>query len=82
MMDAECPLEIPLEALNPDTLTSILHSFIQREGTDYGLNEVSLETKTEQLLRQLRSGQILIAYDQGSESLTIMNRQDWEKLKN
>lgn len=82
MLEAERPIQIPLEALQPDTLTSIIHSFIQREGTDYGFNEVSLETKTEQIRRQLEKGDILIAFEQSSESLTLLTRREWEKLKN
>ncbi len=79
-MDAERPVEIPLSVLNEDTLISVLHSFIQREGTDYGFNEVSLEKKVEQLRRQLEKGDVLIAFDQASESLNLLTRREWEKL--
>lgn len=81
MLEAERPVEIPLEVLNEETLTAILESFIQREGTDYGLNEVSLVKKVEQLRNQLLQGHILIAFDQSTESLNLLTRQDWEKLK-
>lgn len=81
MLDAEPPVEVPLEALSPEALQGILHSFIMREGTDYGLNEVSLEKKVDQLQRQIASGEVLITFDKATESITLMTRRDWQKLK-
>lgn len=47
-----------------------------REGTDYGLYEVSLATKVEQVRRQLERGQVVIVFDPLSESVSILTREE------
>ena len=42
-----------------------------REGTDYGLNEVPLATKVAQVRHQLDTGTAVIVYDEATESCTI-----------
>ena len=42
-----------------------------REGTDYGAQEVSLETKVVQVLHQLDAGTAMLVYDEETESCTI-----------
>ncbi|MCP4412115.1 MAG: YheU family protein, partial [Gammaproteobacteria bacterium] len=49
---------IPYTELDTATLNSLVESFILREGTDYGNNEVSLDKKTEQILEQIYSKKI------------------------
>lgn len=41
---------IPWEELEEETLINIAESFILREGTDYGVEELSLQQKTQNLL--------------------------------
>ncbi len=65
-------IEIPGENLDPETLTSVIESFILREGTDYGVSEVSLETKIRQVLRQIEAGEVKIVFDEESESVTLL----------
>ena len=65
-------IEIPSNQLSPEILTALLEEFVNREGTDYGLNEYSLEEKVAQVQRQLDSGKAYIAYDPTSESCTIL----------
>jgi len=72
---AEAPIKIPFNALSEDALLGVVHEFIQREGTDYGINEVSLETKTEQILKQLRSGHVELFFDASTESVTLTRKK-------
>lgn len=65
-------IEIPSNQLSPEVLTALLEEFVNREGTDYGFNEYSLEEKVAQVQQQLDSGKALIAYDPTSESCTIL----------
>ena len=53
-------IKIPYAQLNPETLNSVIEEFVTRDGTDYGEIEVSLETKTSQVLGQLKSGKAVI----------------------
>ncbi len=67
-------IEIPYQQLSEDALNGLIEEFINREGTDYGEHECSLEAKVSQLLRQLKQGDIVIAYDEESESCTIVQK--------
>ncbi|HSG90743.1 MAG TPA: YheU family protein [Pseudomonadales bacterium] len=67
-------MEIPADRLAPDTLRAIIEEFVSREGTDYGHTDFSLEQKVEHVLEQLRRDQIVIQFDPGTESLTLVRR--------
>ena len=58
--------------LAPETLLAVVESFVLREGTDYGLDEVSFEVKVEQVLAQLRRGEAHITFDPTSESVNVV----------
>ena len=74
-------LKIPYNQLNPATLHGVIEEFVTRDGTDYGENEVPLETKISQVLGQLKSGKAVIVFDQGSETCNILRSSD-PALKN
>lgn len=65
---------IPPEQLTEEVLRSIVESFITREGTDYGDTELSLSEKTEQLLPQVIAGEVLILFDEDSESVNLIGK--------
>jgi uncharacterized protein YheU (UPF0270 family) len=68
-------IEIPPEQLNEDVLQAVIEEFITREGTDYGLQDYSLEQKVLQIKRQLDSGRAVIAFDPLSESCTLLIKE-------
>lgn len=72
-------MRIPYEKLSSEALVALIESFILREGTDYGSQEVALETKVEQIHRQLVSGEVQIVFDPESESISIVRPQDLPK---
>ncbi len=65
---------IPFRELQPETLTALIESFIHREGTDYGWEEVDLATKVAQVKRQLEAGEIAVVYDEETESVNLLPR--------
>ncbi|MDG1772096.1 MAG: YheU family protein [Oceanicoccus sp.] len=65
-------IEIPPGQLSEEVLRAVIEEFITREGTDYGLQDYSLEQKVLQVKRQLDSGRVVIAYDPVSESCTLL----------
>jgi uncharacterized protein YheU (UPF0270 family) len=75
------PLEVPLDALSPDALAGVIDSFILREGTDYGVQELSHEAKVERIQRLLLTGKVKIVFDPSDESVTLLTLQDFLKLK-
>jgi len=64
-------VEIPSTELAPETLQALVESFVLREGTDYGMQEVSLAEKVAQVVRQLQRGEARIIFDPATESVDI-----------
>lgn len=75
------PIEIPMTALSEDALAELIESFVLKEGTDYGATEVSLATKVRQIRTQLEREDIKIVFDAESESVTLLTKADFAKLK-
>ncbi len=71
-MDTDDYIEIPSQQLDADTLTAIIEEFVNREGTDYGLAEYSLEQKVAQVKSQIDQGKVIIAFDIVTESCTLL----------
>lgn len=67
-------MEIPADRLSPEALRGLVEEFVTREGTDYGDQEVSLETKVAQVLAQLRRGEVVIRYDPKSQTCGLFPR--------
>lgn len=67
---------IPYAQISADALQGLIEEFITRDGTDYGETEVSLAQKVEQVKRQLVRGDIVIAFDAASESVSILTKHD------
>lgn len=65
-------MQIPIDMLEPETLRNVIEDFITREGTDYGVVEVTLETKIKQVMAQLKSGQAILVYDKATETCNII----------
>jgi uncharacterized protein YheU (UPF0270 family) len=71
-MDIDEYIEVPPQQLDADILTAIIEEFVNREGTDYGLAEYSLEQKVAQVKRQIDQGKVVIAFDAVTESCTLL----------
>lgn len=72
-------IEIPATELSPETLRALIESFIMREGTDYGDTEYSLDTKVDQVKRQLDNGQVLLMWDEVIESCNLITKAQWQR---
>lgn len=70
-------IEIPPSRLEPALLEAIIETFVLREGTDYGAEEISLERKIAQVKRQIERGQVVIVFDEDSESCNLLRRDDF-----
>ena len=64
-------VDIPMAQLAPETLRALIESFVLREGTDYGVQEVPLATKVGQVVEQLQRGEARIVFDPVTESVDI-----------
>ena len=66
-------INIPWESLSEEALKGVIEEFVTREGTEYGLTEVDLESKRRQVRSQLSSGQASITYDDELMSCSIVS---------
>jgi hypothetical protein len=67
-------MEIPYQKLAPAVLRAVIEEFVTREGTDYGANDFSLDSKVAQVIRQLDEGSIFLSYDSQSGSCHLRKR--------
>jgi hypothetical protein len=66
---------IPWQDIAPDTLENLIKEFVLREGTDYGVVDVSLQSKLDQVKHQLASGEVSIVFSELHESVDIQLTQ-------
>jgi len=67
---------IPYKQISPEALQGLIEEFITREGTDYGEVEFSLAQKVKQVEQQLARGEIVIAFDSATESVSILSKHE------
>ncbi|MDV6317284.1 YheU family protein [Idiomarina sp. HP20-50] len=65
---------IPWQEIDQETLNNLMESVVLREGTDYGSQELSFETKVEQLKQRLKSGAAVIVYSELHESVDVVDK--------
>lgn len=67
---------VPKEMLRPELLRRIVLEFVSREGTDYGHSDWTMDEKVEQVLVQIERGEVVISYDDASETCNLLLRED------
>ncbi|GAA5141305.1 YheU family protein [Thalassotalea piscium] len=70
---------VPHHSLSRDTLNAVIEAFILREGTDYGLEEYSLEEKIKHVIEQLESGIVVLVYSELHETVNILPKSEFEQ---
>ncbi len=74
-------VQIPLERMEADILRAMLEDFASRDGTDYGLHELSLEEKVANLQAQLQAGDLAVVYDLASEEWDLLDRKKLAEIE-
>ncbi len=72
---------IPYEQLSSDALQGLIEEFITREGTDYGEEELSLNTKVEQVKQLLVCHEVVVVFDFATETASLLTRRDAESME-
>jgi uncharacterized protein YheU (UPF0270 family) len=72
----ESTVEVPHEALSPETLRRLVEEFVTRDGTDYGRREKALQEKVTSVLRQLRRREVKIVFESASGTANIVPTSD------
>ena len=62
---------IPWKELRSETLVAVVEEFVSRDGTDYGLEEVSFESKVKEVYRLLQTRKVAVVFDPETESCDI-----------
>lgn len=70
------PMIIPYTDLDSATLNNIIEHFVLREGTDYGETELTIDEKVQQVINQLKSGEVVIVYSELHESVNILPKSE------
>lgn len=65
-------MKIPQQQLSAEALMGVIDAFILREGTDYGLQEYTLEEKRQRVLGSLASGDAEIYFYPENEHIDIV----------
>ena len=73
---AEDGLEVDPGSLSEAALRGLVEEFVNREGTDYGRSEKSLDEKCEDVFAQLDSGEARILFDPETESVNLVTRRE------
>ena len=69
-------MTIPWQSLSEDALTGVIEDFVTREGTEYGVQDVDLDQKVQQVRQQLRDQTVSVVFDSTLESCSIVPMRD------
>lgn len=66
------PVDIPYAQLSPDALQGLIEEFVTRDGTDYGVNERTLESKIAAVRGLLERGEARVVFDPDTGTANIV----------
>ena len=69
-------VQIPFEKLSRQALDGLIDEFVTRDGTDYGVEERSLDEKKSATRRQLDSGKVVIVFDPTTQTSNIIMKDE------
>jgi uncharacterized protein YheU (UPF0270 family) len=70
---------IPYNELSAEALQALIEDFVTRDGTDYGQDEVSMQDKAAHLLALLNTGELLITYNEDTQSCGLVTKAELSK---
>ena len=73
-------INVPISDISAEALTGLLEEYVSRDGTDYGEVEVTIDEKTKVLRKQLEEGELSILFDQETQELDIVMREQMENF--
>lgn len=64
-----------MKRISREALDGLIEEFVTRDGTDYGVQEYTLEEKKGAVVRQLDRGEVMIVFDSESETCNIILKE-------
>lgn len=71
---------IPHSALEAHTLRNLIENFVTSGASDIEHLDWSLENKVNHVTAGLAKGELLIVFDEASESCTVMTKDQYQEL--
>lgn len=71
---------IPINSLSSEVLHNIISSYVLKEGTEYGLEDISLEDKVTQVHQQLINGSAVLVYSELHETVNILPAEQFKGI--
>ena len=68
-------VNIPHERLSVEALAAVIEEFVTRDGAVQGHDDVPLEQRRNEVLRQLREGTAMIVFDEDEQTVGIVPRR-------
>ena len=65
-------LMIPYEQLSPQALKGLIEEFVTRDGTDNGYTSATLEKNVAVVMAALRRKEVVIVYDETTQTANIV----------
>lgn len=75
-------IEINHRLLSDAAIENLILEVITRDGTDYGEHEIAIQTKKDQLMRQLKNGLAVIVFSVEENICDIIKAEDFQKFQN
>ncbi|NQX89833.1 MAG: YheU family protein [Halioglobus sp.] len=75
-------VRVPPKRLPREVLLALLEEYTSRDGTDYGIRELTQNEKVAALNRQLDRGDVYLLYDADSEEWDLLAKEQAEMLLN
>lgn len=66
------PVDVPFEQLSAEALRGLIEEFVTRDGTDYGTNERTMESKVSEVRRLLERGEARVVFDPETGTANIV----------
>jgi uncharacterized protein len=67
---------IPHDKLSQEALQGLIEEFVTRGGTDTGYTDGSLEGSVEMVMSQLKRGDVVIVYDEATQTANIVPKKE------
>ena len=68
---------IPHDELKPETLQALIEEFVTRHGAVHGHDDdAPMDRKVAAVLRQLKTGNVLVVFNEEVESCSIVTKDD------
>ncbi|MBI9086326.1 MAG: YheU family protein [Desulfobacterales bacterium] len=71
---------VPFDKLSPEALRGLIEEFITRPGTDTGYTKGILDDNVEMVMKQLKLGDVLVVYDEKTQTANIVPKQRVKSL--